>query len=277
MDCFCARSHILPLGKKTYVMGILNVTPDSFSDGGEFFEASKAVEHALKMQSDGADLIDIGAYSTRPGCAEVSVEEEISRLRPVLEALRGRLSVPVSVDTFRPECVRLALENGAHIINDVGGSFNAELAALAKEYGAGYIVTHNPCGADKAEDYDNGVVAAVRAFFIDCLRQAAEIGLKAEQLCLDPGIGFGKTNDDNLELLGKMQWLKFSSCALLCGASRKRVTSAGGEAREAKDYATVSAHTAAICGGADIIRTHNVPAGVAAARMADAIYRKNGD
>lgn len=272
---FKARKHEFPLGKKTYVMGILNYTPDSFSDGGLYNTPQAALKHALEMQELGADIIDIGANSARPDAVILSAEEEKERLAPVLEAVCGNVKAAVSVDTFYPVCAKAALEAGADIINDVSGVFNAEIARLCVKYGAGYIVMHNPCGAAAAAEYPKGVVADVRKFFLDALSLAAECGLPKAQLCLDPGLGFSKTYEDNLELVRDMEWLKFKGIALLAAGSRKRFvgTASGVEESAKRDAGTVAAHTAAIAGGADIIRVHDVFAGVQGARVADAIYR----
>ena len=274
---FRAGKHEFPLGKRTYVMGILNYTPDSFSDGGMYFTPEKALEHALKMQEQGADIIDIGANSTRPDAVILGAAEEKERLIPVLEAVRGKITAAVSVDTFYPACAEAALKSGADIINDVSGVFNPETAKLAAKYGAGYIVMHNPCGSAAASEYPDGVVADLRKFFIDAIELAAKFGLPKEQLCLDPGFGFGKTYEDNLEILRDLQWLKFKGVALLAAGSRKRFigTASGEENSALRDSGTVAAHTAAIAGGADIIRVHDVFSGVQGARVSDAIYRKD--
>lgn len=269
---FRAGKYTLPLGKKTYIMGILNYTPDSFSDGGMYNTPDKALEHSLSMEEQGADIIDIGCNSTRPGGTVLTQEEEMARLKEVLPAVCGRVSVPVSVDTFYPACAEYALKSGADIINDVGGSFNVEIAALVKQYGGAYIVSHNPCGADNTVSYPDGVATAVRSFFMDCISKSAECGLKKEQLCLDPGFGFGKTEKDNYELLDNLNWTKFQGYALLAALSRKRFIRKCDASLA--DYATSAADTLAVAGGADIIRVHNVSAAVAAAKVADAIYRK---
>lgn len=272
---FRARKREFPLGKKTHVMGILNYTPDSFSDGGLYNTPEKALAHALEMQSQGADIIDIGANSTRPDALIISAEEEKERLMPVINGLCGSLSAAVSVDTFYPQCAQAVLEAGADIINDVSGVFNPEIAQLCKHYGAGYVVMHNPCGSADISQYPDGVVNEVRRFFIDTLTLAAKSGLPKNQLCLDIGLGFGKSYEDNLELLREMQWLKFKGVALLAAGSRKRFigTASGVENSSQRDAGTVAAHTAAIAGGADIIRVHDVFSAVQGARVADAIYR----
>lgn len=273
---FRAGKYEFPLGKRTYVMGILNCTPDSFSDGGLYNSPEAAVEHALRMQEQGADIIDIGANSTRPDAIILSGEEEKKRLLPILEAVRKAVSVAVSVDTFYPVCAEAALLTGADIINDISGVFNSDMAELAKKYGSGYVVTHNPCGAGVTAEYPDGVVNEIRRFFDDSLRLAKECGLPESSLCLDPGIGFSKAYKDNLEILRDADKLKTSGVALLFAGSRKRFigTASGVEDSRLRDSGTVAAHTAAIAGGADIIRVHDVAAAVQGARVADAIYRE---
>ena len=273
---FKAGNFEFPLGNRTYVMGILNYTPDSFSDGGLYNTPEKALERALEMQAQGADIIDIGANSTRPGAVILSASEEKKRLVEITDALKGKLNAAISVDTFYPECAEAALEAGAVIINDVSGVFNAEMAALAVKYGAGYVVMHNPCGSAEAAEYEHGVVEEVRKFFLDALNLAARYGLPKAQLCLDMGLGFGKSYENNLELLKAAEWLKFKGVALLAAGSRKRFigTASGEENSAMRDAGTVAAHTAAIAGGADIIRVHDVFSAVQGARVADAIYRR---
>lgn len=267
----------LELGKKTHVMGILNFTPDSFSDGGDYFSAQKAAERAVQIEALGADIIDIGANSTRPGAEILDAKSELARLESVLPAVCGAVNIPVSVDTFYPECAEYALKSGAGIINDVSGTFNTEIAELVKQYDASLVVTHNPCGASEVQDYNGSVVAAVRAFFLECIGRAAQCSLPLEALCLDPGIGFGKSDEDNLEIIRNINWLKINPCALLFAASRKRVTALNRTDPKDRDFSSVSANTAAVAGGADIIRVHNITAGVDCARMADRIYRRNGE
>ena len=273
---FKAGNFEFPLGKRTYVMGILNYTPDSFSDGGMYNTPEKALEHALEMQSQGADIIDIGANSTRPDAVILPAKEEKERLVQVIGSLKGKINAAISVDTFYPECAEAALESGAVIINDVSGVFNEEMAALAVKYGAGYVVMHNPCGSAAVAEYEQGIVEEVRKFFLDALTLAGKCGLPKSRLCLDMGFGFGKSYENNLELLRDMEWLKFKGVALLAAASRKRFigTASGEKSCAMRDAGTVAAHTAAIAGGADIIRVHDVFSAVQGARVADAIYRK---
>lgn len=273
---FRAGKYKFPLGERTYIMGILNYTPDSFSDGGKYDTPEKALEHALEMQQLGADIIDIGANSTRPGATVLSEEEELERILPALDILGGKLDIPLSVDTFYPAVAKVAIENGASIINDVSGKFNPVIGEIAKDSGAGYIVMHAPSDADNFSEYAEGVVADVRNFFIDCMQKAADIGLSREQLCFDPGIGFGKTRENDIELIANTQWLKFKDIAILVAGSRKRFIGAlsGEETSSKRDAGTIAAHTASIAGGADIIRVHDVYSAVQGAKVADAIFRR---
>ena len=273
MSYFVAGKYKLPLGRRAYVMGILNVTPDSFSDGGRYFDAAAAVRHCLEMRGQGADIIDIGAQSTGPASREISPEEELDRLMPVLEGIRGKLDIPVSVDTYYSKVAEQALSMGADIINDVGGAFNEHTAALCGERGAGYIVMHNDGGAAVVTEYPEGIIKAVQSFFDGVLSQCDKLGFDRKNLCLDPGIGFGKSHEDNLRLLRFMDRLDTHGAALLAAASRKRVIgrATGEERPDKRDAGTVVAHAAAILGGADIIRAHDVPSAVQGARMASAL------
>lgn len=276
MNYFNAQDFSFPLGKRTYIMGILNVTPDSFSDGGRYTAPDAAVARALEMQTLGADILDIGAQSTRPGAQSVSPREEIERLTGVLDALNGKLRIPISVDTFSPEVAALALNNGASIINDVSGTVNPAMAAVVKDSGAGWVIMHNVGGAKAVNvTYEAGVLRSVRDFFEQALLQTAAFGIDYSCICLDPGIGFGKSHQENLELLRSINAVKFEDIALLVGTSRKRVVGAATREEDAakREPGTVAAHTAAIAGGADIIRVHDVHQGLQGARMADALFR----
>jgi dihydropteroate synthase len=241
----------------TQVMGILNVTPDSFSDGGRYLAPAAAVERALQIQAEGADLLDIGGQSTRPGHVPVCAAEELRRLRPVLEDLRGKLTIPVSVDTYYPEVADAALQWGACMVNDVSGTATAEMAAVVKRHGAGWILMHNGGGADAAQEYRPDAVTAVRAALQALAAQAMALGIPQAAICLDPGIGFGKTMEDNLRLLACTAQVRAPGFAYLVGASRKRA--AGGS-----DAATIALHSTAQWQGANILRVHAVREAVAA-------------
>ncbi len=273
------ENFIFDTSSHTLVCGILNITPDSFSDGGKWDEPQKALEHALEMQSLGADIIDVGAQSTRPGSTRLSVEEENARLIPVLDLLKGKITVPISVDTFYPECARTALTHGAKIINDVSGEASDEMARVVGEYRAGWIIMHNPAGADAVPVYEGGVSGDVLDFFGRAARVAKSHGILAGSLCFDPGIGFAKSYEDNLRLIRDIGKLKLNGSALMSAASRKRVIgTASGETDAARrDPGTVALHTASILNGADIIRAHDVFSAVQSARVADALKKICGE
>lgn len=276
MNYFKCGKYSLPLGKKTYIMGILNVTPDSFSDGGLWNDPQKAADHAREMIEAGADIIDIGAQSTRPGHIEISAAEEIERLGEVFEVLKNP-GVPVSVDTYYPEAAEFSLKNGADIINDVSGVFNPLMAEVVKKYNAGWIVMHTGGGtADIVPQYEEGIVENVKAFFEKMLSECKKFGVDESSICLDPGIGFGKTYEDNLTLLGRMNEIRVAQNALLAGASRKRVigTATGVQQADERLIGTIAAHCACMAGGADIIRVHDVAESAESAKMCDAIYRR---
>ena len=259
---FQAGAYHLPLGQRTYIMGILNVTPDSFSDGGKFNDPGAAYERALAMQEQGADMIDIGGQSTRPGYTPVEWEQEWSRLEPVLAKICRALRVPVSVDTFYPQVAQRALEPGVSIINDVKGFADAKMFELTAKYNCGAVIMHDGPG-----------VSSIRPFFEQRLRQAAAYGVRPEQVCFDPGVGFGKTYEENLEVLRCLRSLCVPGCGMLVGASRKRVVGrpCGDPPFEQRLPGTLAAHTLAVAGGADIIRVHDVAESVQAARVADAV------
>lgn len=244
------RDKKIEYGKKVLVMGIVNVTPDSFSDGGDHFSVKDAVACALQLENDGADILDIGAQSTRPGHTPVSDIEEWSRLEPVLEALQGKINVPVSVDTYYPYVAEKALEKGVDVINDVSGIISPDMAEIVKKYGAGWILMHN--GAGTPDD--------IKEFFENAVKECEKLGVDKSQLCLDMGIGFGKNYEENMVLLTHISDYKLSGYPLLLGTSRKRVIGQGSEQEIPKKriYGNIAADTAAIFGGADIIRVHDV-------------------
>lgn len=273
---FAGSGFSFDLGKRTYIMGILNITPDSFSDGGAYFDVQSAVRRAKEMEEEGADILDVGACSTAPNREQADEETELSRLREFLEPVIGAVRIPVSIDTYRPAAARYALKAGAKIINDESGRFSEEMAALCKEYEAGWVYMHTGGGtADDTVRYENGVTRAVREAFDGFTAAAAAYGIPKERLCTDMGIGFGKTMEENIELIRSIKELKIQGIALLAGLSRKRVIGflSGETAFTDRDYATAAAHTVAIQGGADILRVHNVKAAVSAAKTADGLFR----
>ena len=247
---------------KPLLMGILNLTPDSFYEGSRV-TADDAVSHARMMEADGADLLDVGACSTRPGGAVADEETELCRLRDSLPAILAAVRVPVSVDTFRPVVAAFALEAGAAAINDVSGVFQPETAALVRSYGAGYIVMHaGPSGSKTADvvDYPNGVAHDVQVFFDRMLDFLLSAGLDLRQICLDPGFGFAKTDAQNLALLRALPELDTHGAALLVALSRKRFIGAmsGGADADGRLPGTLAADLFAAASGADILRVHDV-------------------
>lgn len=244
------RDKKIEYGKKILIMGILNVTPDSFSDGGESFLPEDAVSRALALEKDGADMIDIGGQSTRPGHTPVSDEEEWSRLEPVLTALNGVLTIPVSVDTYYPSVAEKALRLGADIINDVSGILSGDMAEIIRKTGAGWIIMHNGHGAP----------CDVKKFFEKATEDCIFLGIDKSQICFDMGIGFGKDYDENMRLLANVEKYKIDGYPLLLGTSRKRVIGQGSSQPDPKKriYGNIAADTAAIFGGVDIIRIHDV-------------------
>lgn len=246
------RDKKIEYSSKILIMGIVNVTPDSFSDGGDHFSPDDAVNCALELEGQGADIIDIGGQSTRPGHIPVSDREEWSRLEPVLTALRGKVGVPVSVDTYYPFVAKKALEAGADIINDVSGVVSAEMAQIVKNSRCGWIIMHNGPGSP----------SDVKAFFEKSLSECDSYGIDRSQLCLDMGIGigFGKDYDENMMLLTHIKDYKIDGVPLLLGTSRKSVIGQGSGQTEPKNrvYGNIAADTLAVLTGADIIRLHDV-------------------
>lgn len=252
-------------------MGILNLTPDSFSDGGHFVEVDRAVAHALELEAAGADLIDVGGESTRPGSLPVSEEEEWSRVRPVLEALAGRLRVPISIDTTKALVAREALACGAEVVNDVsGGEWDEELWPVVAEAGAGYVLTHcqgRPATMQVNPVYGD-VVVEVREYLLRRMVEASAAGIAVERVVCDVGFGFGKSLEHNVALLSRLGEFHALGRPLLVGMSRKSfVKKIGGEGNLA--LCTELAHMWAASQGAAIWRVHDVRAAVMAARMAE--------
>jgi len=264
------RGKELVLGRRTLVMGILNATPDSFSDGGKYLEPAAALEQAHRMVEDGADIIDLGGVSTRPGHTEVSEDEEMRRILPVLEKLLAEITVPISVDTWRARVAGEALAMGAHIINDQWAlRGDAALAEVVAAYRAPIIIMHN----GNATLYRD-MMAEIVGFLRQGIEIAAQAGLPGEYIIVDPGIGFAKTYAQNLEVLRRIKELTVLGCPVLLGTSRKsviaRTLNLPVHDRVEGTGATVAL---GIANGADIIRVHDVKEMVRVARMSDAIVR----
>ena len=272
---------VLPLGERTYVMGIVNVTPDSFSDGGRYSAVDRAVAHALELQAAGADIIDVGGESTRwyqkahrtaGGLAgvRVSLDEELRRVVPVLEQLRGQLQVPVSIDTYKWPVAEAALRLGAEIVNDVtGGLADPELLPGTARHGAAVILMH----AQEEPGYHH-VGDDVRRHLRDRARAAEALGVPRDAIVLDPGFGFGKKPEDDYALLRMLPSLRGLGYPVLSGPSRKSFLGAAtGKAIEDRLAATVAACALSVALGADIVRVHDVTEMVDAVRVADRTVR----
>lgn len=257
---------------RTLICGILNVTPDSFSDGGKWLSTEAATARALELAGQGADLIDIGGESSRPGSAPVALDEEKRRVLPVLAALAGRLKIPVSVDTCKPELALLAVKAGADLINDITGFEDPAMLAAAASTGAGVIVMHmrgRPRDMQAAPVY-NDVVGEVKAFL--AARAAALSKAGVERIILDPGIGFGKTLEHNLALIARLGEIRALGYPVMLGVSRKKFIGllTGGDASE-RLGGTIAACAAGAAAGADMIRVHDVQECRRAMLVADAI------
>lgn len=272
-----ARTHCLPLHSRIHVMGIVNVTPDSFSDGGRFLAPSAAVAHALALVEAGADIIDIGAESTRPGSEPVDEREEIRRLIPVVTEICRRVAVPISVDTTKASVARLALEAGASIINDVSAlRDDVGMGSVVAEAGAGLVLMHmqgRPATMQRAPNYRD-VVAEVRQFFTARTQAARACGIEPTRILLDPGIGFGKNLEHNLTLLARLPELHALGYPILVGVSRKAfIGQVLDRPVDQRGWGTAAAVAIAVMGGARVVRVHDVGEIRDVVAMADAIRR----
>lgn len=261
----------LELGKRTLIMGILNATPDSFSDGGKYTGVDAAVAHALAMVEDGADILDIGGESTRPGFEPVPLDEELRRIIPVIEAVRKEIPhIPLSIDTYKAAAARQALEAGAHIINDIWAlKGDPEMAAVAAEFGCPVILNHNR----HARDY-NDFVPDVLADLLGSVEIAKTAGVSETQVWLDPGIGFAKTYENNLELLARLSELSALGYPVLLGTSRKRfIRDTLSLPVEELAFGTAATVALGIAQGSHIVRVHDVREMKQTALMTDAILK----
>ena len=272
--------HVIPLGRRTLVMGIVNVTPDSFSDGGSYANVDDAVKHAIQMVADGAELLDVGGESTRPGSDVVASDEEIRRVVPVIRRIVDELpDVPVSVDTRKAAVALAAVEGGATIVNDVSAGADPAMFGVVAGAGAGMILMHMKGEPKTMQDdpsyYD--VVAEVRGFLGDRVEAAAEAGIGLERLCVDPGIGFGKTLEHNLAILHDIRAFHHLGVPVLVGPSRKRFIGTLTDT-EVDDRIEGTAGVVAWCAaeGVDVVRVHDVKEMTRVVRVVDAIARPVG-
>lgn len=273
---FARRS--LPYGERTLVMGVLNVTPDSFSDGGKFFSVDKAVAQAAQMIAEGVDIIDVGGESTRPGSAFVSAAEEIKRVQPVIDWLSKTTSVPISIDTTKPLVARLALDAGADIINDISGlRFDPALADEVATARAGLVLMHSRGTPQTMQQLPpvEDILSEVTNSLRESIAIAALRGVARESIAVDPGIGFGKTAEQNIELIAKLDQLvqTFTGYPILIGTSRKSFIGKllNNAPADQRLYGTIASVAAAVMKGAHIVRVHDVKAGVEAVRIIDAV------
>ena len=259
-------------GKKTYIMGILNVTPDSFSDGGSYTSIEKALNHAKEMIDSGADIIDLGGESTRPGHQIVDAEEELRRVLPVVKELKKQLNVKVSVDTYKAIVAKETLKLGADMINDVWGlRKDPNMVSVIAKYDAHVCIMHNQDGTD----YDKDIMESINGFLIESIKIAKSAGIDDRKIVLDPGIGFGKTLEQNIEVMARLDELKDLGYPILLGTSRKSMIGKILDL-EPKDRVegTIATTVLGIKSGVDIVRVHDVLENIRAIKVADAICRR---
>jgi dihydropteroate synthase len=272
------RDGALDLGARTLVMGVVNVTPDSFSDGGAFLDREAAVAHAARLVDEGVDIVDVGGESTRPGAEPVALEDENARVVPVIEGIRAaRPGVVISIDTRRSEVAEPALEAGAAIVNDVSGGRDPAMFGLVRDAGAGVVLMH--MGGEPATMQDDprygDVVGEVHEYLRERVEAAVFAGLETDRLAIDPGIGFGKDLEHNLALLRALPTFGDLDAAIVVGASRKRFlgTLTGVDDPADRLEASLAAAVWSAVAGADVVRVHDVAATVRALQVADAIAR----
>jgi len=264
------------VSRQGLIMGVLNVTPDSFSDGGKFFAAEKAIEHGLRMAAEGADIIDVGGESTRPGAESVAAEEELRRVIPVIEKLRAKIEVPISIDTWKADVARAAIDAGAAIVNDVtGGRGDEGMLSLIAETKSAFVIMHMqgiPRTMQNRPQYED-VVSEVADFFRQQYARAIVCNIEPMAIAFDPGIGFGKTLDHNVDLLAQLERLRAHDRPLVIGVSRKSFLAKLANSPEMKDRLapTIALTSLLRARGADVFRVHDVKENVNALRVTETI------
>ena len=271
------KDRTLLVGERTLVMGILNVTPDSFSDGGKYQDPDRAFARAVELEDQGADILDIGAESTRPGSQRVSEAEELRRLIPVLKRLRQQLTIPISVDTYKSGVAEKAIEHGAEIINEPSNlTFDPQLARVAANHNAGLILNHmrgTPETWAKLPPMKD-VLATILNDLDGSVHRAVRSGVERGRIVIDPGLGFGKRKEQNAEILARLQQLAALECPILVGPSKKSFL--GSPVDKQTDFATAAAVTIAILNGAHIVRVHDVTQMRAVVHVADGVLNYAG-
>ena len=269
------RGKVLELGGRTLVMGILNITPDSFSDGGKFADYERALAHAFEMISAGADILDIGGESTRPGSAPAPLEVEIERVIPIIRAVREKSDIPISIDTNKAEVATQSLEAGADIINDISSlQFDPSMVRVAAESGAPVILMHM-LGTPRTMQINpvyQSVISEITAFLEERMKFAVQNGIERSQIIVDPGIGFGKTVKHNLDIIRNFEFFSCMDRPILLGVSRKRfIGTVLDRAEQERELGTAVVNTLGIAAGAHIVRVHDVAFHREAVRMAEAV------
>lgn len=267
-------------GDRTYLMGVLNVTPDSFSDGGEFNKPAAAFNQAQALTAAGADIIDVGGQSARPGAEQISVAEELERVVSIIEVIRPKIDIPISVDTTRASVAKAAVDAGADMVNDIsGGTFDSSMFSTVASLNVPIVIMHirgTPQTMQKMTDYQD-VVEEISNFLLQQITAATTAGIKREKIIIDPGIGFAKNLEQNLEIFRRLTELKKLNCPILVGPSRKsfigRILNQPDP--KARVWGTAAACCAAIFNGADILRVHDVEQMRDVSMVADAIWRIN--
>ena len=269
----------LDFSKKTYIMGILNVTPDSFSDGGLYFDKSAAIRRAIQMVEDGADIIDIGGESTRPGSESITIDEELSRTIPVIEAIAKDIKIPISIDTYKSEVARIALDAGASMVNDISGlRFDPEMAEVVSKYNVPVVIMHirgRPKDMQQNPVYE-ALIPEIMDYFRAGITIAKQTGISEDKIIIDPGIGFGKTPEHNLEIINNLREFTSLEKPILIGPSRKAFIGKilGDASVTARIEGTAAAVAISIMNGANMIRVHDIKEMVRVAKVADSVKRE---
>ncbi|WP_129595858.1 dihydropteroate synthase [Anaerophilus nitritogenes] len=265
------RDYNFPLGKKTYIMGILNVTPDSFSDGGDYINVEDAIDHAKEMVLNQADFIDIGGESTRPGHTKVSSEEELKRVLPIVKKLVKEVNAPISVDTYKASVAEEVLKVGAHMINDIWGlQKDPNMAKIVAKYNVPIVIMHN----QDTTEYKKDIIEEICSFFEKSIHIGTQAGIKEENIILDPGIGFGKTSEQNIHVISRLDEIKNMGYPILLGTSRKSMI---GKILDLppkeRVEGTIATSVIGIMKGVDILRVHDIVENIRAVKVADAIIK----